>query len=135
MDDINSLENSFKDLQDYSDKQFHTINSLKQEIEKLKQENNSLKTILEGNLPPLEFKNSSIGISNEQIICETQLKLLKDTAMRRELNADETRRFATFFEVLEKIRKTEVNVEDVVVKNTSDEDLLKLVVSNDNTGK
>ena len=131
MDDINSLESSFKDLQTYSDTQFHTINEMQTEIEKLKSENQSLKTMLGGNLPMLDFNTPLIGISNEQLICETQISLLKERALQKELNADEVRRFAQLFEVLEKIKKSAINVDDVIVNKMSTEDILKLVVNND----
>lgn len=132
MEDINSLESKFKDLQGYSDAQFHTIDSMKAEIEKLKLENNSLKQLVEGSFPNLEFGNSNhIGISNEQLICETQIFLLKEVAITRQLNADETRRFATFVDVLEKIRSNNED-KDLTLEKFSDSDLLKLVVDNGN---
>lgn len=129
---IQDLENNFKELQQYSDNQFGLVNDLKKEIEKLTAENKSLQKMLEGNLPSLEFQQGHIGISNEQLVCETQIHLLKEQAVQRQLNADETRRFATFVEVLEKIRKTG-NAEDSKVRKLSDDDLLKLVVNNDST--
>lgn len=131
MDDINSIEASFKDLQSYSDSQFHTINSLKQEVEKLKSENQSLKLMIDGNFPSLEFNPGTMGISNEQLICETQISLLKERAMQKELNADEVRRFTQLFDVLEKIKKSAINVDDVVVNKMTNEELLKLVVDNE----
>jgi predicted RNase H-like nuclease (RuvC/YqgF family) len=130
-DTINEMESAFKDLTVYSDAQFHTINKLKQEVERLQSENKSLKQMIEGNLPSLEFTANGIGISNEQMICETQISLLKDRAMQKELNADEVRRFSQLFEVLEKIKGSATNVDDVIVKRTSTEDLLKLVVNNE----
>lgn len=134
--DIKELESKFSEMQNYSDNQFHTINKLNTEIEKLKSENASLKIMLEGNLPNLELTPSGLGISNEQLICETQIQLLKQHAMNRELNSDEVRRFSQLFEVLEKIKKSIVNVEDVVIQKMSDDDLLKLVVNNnEHTGK
>lgn len=132
MTDINSMEESFKDLQVYSDTQFHTIENLNKEVNRLRSENQSLKTMLEGNLPSLEFTPTLIGISNEQLICETQITILKEKAIKAELNADEVRRFSQLFEVLEKIKKTSTNVDDVIVKRTSTEELLKLVVDNGN---
>jgi len=132
MNDINSLEESFKDLQTYSDNQFHLVEKLQKEIEKLKGENASLKVMLESNLPSLEFTPNGIGISNEQMICETQIAILKDRAMQKELSTDEVRRFAQLFEVLEKIKLSTENVEDVIIKQTSTEDLLQLVVNNGN---
>lgn len=125
MDDINSIEQSFKDLQEYSDTQFHIVKTMEKEISILKAQNESLKLLISGN------GSNDIGITNEQLICETQISLLKDRAVQKELNADEVRRFTQLFEVLEKIKKSSVNVDDVTIKQMSDQDLLKLVVSND----
>jgi len=133
--DINSLEESFKDLTKYSDAQFHTVNKLKEEIEKLKSENKSLQSMIAGNLPSLEFRAPHLGISNEQMICETQISILKERAIIKELNADEVRRFCQLFEVLEKIKGSAVNIDDITVNKMSDAELLKLVVVNDNAGK
>lgn len=128
--DIKELESSFKDLEQYSDKQFTVINELNQEISRLKSENDSLREMLQGNLPALEFSPSHIGISNEQLICETQITLLKQNAMTRELNADEVRRFSMLFDVLEKIKKSTDNTPDVSIQKMSTDELLKIVSIN-----
>lgn len=127
--DIKELEDNFNTLSAYSDKQFKTINELNREIEKLKAENISLQKMLEGNLPQLEFENGHLGISNEQMICETQLCILKDRAIQKELNADEAKRVSLYVEVLEKIRKNH-KTEDMSIKKLSDTEILKLVVDN-----
>lgn len=79
---------------------------------------------------PLEIVQNSTGISNEQLICESQIYILKERAMQKELNADEVRRFATLFEVLEKIKKSTENVPDAHLEKLSDNELLQLVVTN-----
>jgi hypothetical protein len=128
MADINDLERSFNDLQEYSDNQFRTINSLKKEMEKLKEENKSLKTMLEGHTPSIAFSDiGGIGISNEQLVCETQIAILKDRAITRELTYEEAKKFAIFTEVLEGIKKNTAKSNDVMVEKMPVEDLLKLV--------
>lgn len=126
---INDLEKSYTDLQEYSDNQFRTINSLRKEIDKLKDENKSLKTMMEGHTPSIGFSNeiNNIGISNEQLICETQISILKDRAITRELTFEEAKKFAIFTEVLGEIKKNNSKVDDISVNKLPVEDLLRLV--------
>lgn len=126
MANINDLEKSFNDLQSYSDNQFKTIQELKKQIKKLEEENKSMKSMLESNLPALTF--DGLGISNEQLVCETQITILKDKAITRELTFEEAKKFAIFTEVLENIKKASKN-NDISVQKLSDEELLKLVES------
>ena len=128
MKDVADLEKSFNELQNYSDSQFKSIVELKKQISKLQEENKSLKAMLENNLPTLSFEG--LGISNEQLICETQLTILKDKAITRELTFEEAKKFAIFTEVLEKIRLS-TKTSDVNVQKLSDDDLLKLVEGSD----
>lgn len=131
--DIQDVEENFKSLQQFSDSQYKLIEDLTKKVNTLKAENDSLQQMLTGNLPNLEFGNDGhIGISNEQLICETQICLLKDKACKGELNADETRKFATFVDVLEKLRKNKSD-KDMSLTKMSDVDILKLVVSNVNS--
>jgi len=124
MKDVNDLEKSFNELQSYSDSQFKSIVELKKQIKKLEEENGSLKTMLESNLPSLSV--DMFGISNEQLICETQITILKDKAVTRELTFEEAKKFAIFSEVLENIKKNSKS-SDINVQKMSDDELLKLV--------
>lgn len=123
---ISELEDSFHDLQKFSDTQYKTIHELQTKIIELTQENKHLQDLLASNLPHLDFNNGTLGISNEQLICETQIFLLKQRAMTDQLNADETKRFATFVDVLQKI-KSKDKVEDLTIKKMSTDNLLQLV--------
>jgi hypothetical protein len=80
--------------------------------------------MLENNLPSLAV--DMLGVSNEQLICETQITILKDKAVTRELTFEEAKKFAIFTEVLENLRKNTKST-DINVQKMSDEDLLKLV--------
>lgn len=130
---IKELESSFKELQKYSDAQFQTVNELQKEIDRLNSENRSLKQMLEGSLPSLGFRPGQLGISNEQLICETQIFILKERATKGELNADEVRRFASLFEVLEKIKKAAQYTPDASIQKMSDAEILQLVTSDGTT--
>ena len=124
MKDVNDLEKSFNELQSYSDSQFKSILELKKQLKKTEEENKSLKSMLENNLPSLAV--DMLGVSNEQLICETQITILKDKAVTRELTFEEAKKFAIFTEVLENLRKNTKSA-DINVQKMSDEDLLKLV--------
>lgn len=132
--DISQLETEFTEMKSYSDAQFTTIVDLQKKISKLESENKSLKIMLEGNLPGLGFNapDLTLGISKEQLICEVQIEFLKNIAIVRELSLEETRKFAMFEEILDKIRKDPTK-RDSNVEALDDNTLLKLVGSNDIT--
>ena len=133
MKDVNDIEKSFNELQEYSDTQFRTIVELKKQVESLKEENKSLKALLEGNLPQLGInipELNNLGIPNEQLICEAQITLLKERAVSRELTLEEAKKFQIYTTVLSEIRQAKEDVPDVNVQKMSDEELLKLVVNN-----
>jgi glucose-6-phosphate-specific signal transduction histidine kinase len=124
MKSTDDMEKAFNELQSYSDSQFKSILELKKQLKKTEEENKSLKSMLENNLPSLAV--DMLGVSNEQLICETQITILKDKAVTRELTFEEAKKFAIFTEVLENLRKNTKSA-DINVQKMSDEDLLKLV--------
>lgn len=133
MKDVNDLEKSFTELQEYSDNQFRTIVELKKQIETQKQEIKSLKSMLEGNLPQLGInipELNSLGISNEQLICEAQITLLKERAVSRELTLEEAKKFQIYTTVLSDLKQNKEDMPNVSVQKLSDDELLKLVVDN-----
>lgn len=132
VDDINSLEKSFTEMQQYNDAQFRVITTLQEKLKKLEDENKHLKSLLESNTQHLEFMVPSLGggISNEQLICETQIALLKDEAVKRALTMEEARKLQTYVEVLEKIKKKKED-SDINVRKLSDDELIQLVVNNE----
>lgn len=131
---IKDLESNFTDLQTYSDAQFKTIVQLNQEIAKLKSENDSLKMMLDQNLPniALQVSDLGIGISNEQLICETQILILKNDAMLRPLTMEETRKLEIFTNVLEKVKRSTLDPIQVEVNKLSDIDLLTILKNETN---
>ena len=130
MTNITDLEESFNSLQELSDSQFRSIASLKKEIAILKEENKALKSN-----PTTSSSNSSdiIGfdISNERLICETQITILKDRAITRELLLEEAKKFQIFVDILDNIKKNTPNASKVRVEKLSTEELLALVEGGD----
>lgn len=127
--DINDLNNSFNDLQEYSDAQFRTIVELKKQIDQLKSENESLRLMLDSNLPDLglQVTNLGIGVTNEQLICETQILLLKNDAMTRPLTMEEARKLEIFTTVLDRVKRGSKDPVDIEVNKLSNTDLLQII--------
>lgn len=130
---VTELQAAFNDLQEYSDNQFRTILDLKKQIDALKIEKKQLQESLEKNIPVISnnISNISIGITNEQLVCETQILLLKDHAVTRELTLEETKKFEIYTKVLENIKSKAPKQSDAHVEKMTDDQLLKLVVDNE----
>jgi hypothetical protein len=126
---IGDLEEGFQELQHYSDAQYKTISHLQQRIAQLESENNSLKVLVEQNLPALGMDTSNLvlGVSNEQLICETQLLNLKNVAVSRDLTMEETRKFQIFSDVLEKIKRKSPDEDEILVRKLTPAELLSIV--------
>ena len=131
--DIKELQENFESLQAYSDSQFNTIVDLKRQLETAKAENESLKKMLEGNVANMQLhvSNLGVGVSNEQLICETQIAILKTRAITQELTMEEARKLEIYYKILAAIKEKNKEAEDVTA-SISEADLLKLV-NNGNT--
>lgn len=109
----------------FTNAQVKVVASLQKEVDRLKTENEHLKLMLEATVPVLENKSIDIGISNQRIIAETQLALLKNSAISRELTLEETRKFQIYVDSLEKMKNEK---DDGINANTIPEsELLRLV--------
>ena len=126
--DINGVMEDFINLQGYADSQFHVISDLQKKVAELEIENRSLKSMLGSMTPDLELGGT---ISNEQLICETQLVLLKDAAITRSLTMEESKKFQIFSTVLESLRHQHKG-SDWNVKRLSEDELIRLAVDNTN---
>lgn len=117
-------------LKEYSDAQFTVIVDLQKKLQQLQEENKSLKIMLEQNLPPIgnTTHDLTLGISKEQLICEVQIEFLKNQAVARELTLEETKKFATFQEILDKIRKDPMN-RDTSVEKLPDSAFLSVIAN------
>lgn len=123
MSDIKDLQEAFIEAKEFSNASARVISELQKKIQKLEGENESLKVMLEQNVPILHEIND-LGISPSRIICETQIALLKNRAVQAELTLEETRKFQIFSEILEKLKAEK---DDGINTDISEEQLLKLV--------
>lgn len=125
--DITKMSEEFKDLKEYSDAQYTVISDLHKKIKKLEEENKHLQSILNTTVPNLSIATTdlSVGISNEQLICETQILILKEAAITRSLTMEEARKLQIFVDVLDKLKKDNKNT-DMGLEALSVDDLLKL---------
>lgn len=135
---IDDMSEKFQELQDYSDSQFKTIIDLQKKITKLEEERNALKTLLENTpLAPIQgdmLKGGFDGISNEQVICETQIALLKQAALNRALTLEECRKFDIYVNIMKDIRANQHQEAKVQVSQLSEEALLELMEDGSGNG-
>jgi len=128
--DISTLVDT--EVKKITDEQYKIIKALKDDKERLEAEISHLKILLEGSVPTVKFDIPNLGvISNEQLICETQIQFLKELAIDRALTTDEAKRFQIFVDVLAKIKTGGMTSDDEIkVTKLSDAELLQLVTSN-----
>ncbi len=127
MKTIDDMEKSFIDMQNSNDEQFKTIVELKKQIEFLQAENKRLK---DSSVIPIIGGNN---ISNEEIICLTQLTILKDRATRQELTKEECQKTEIYVKILESIRKNSEK-DNTDFDKMTEEELLKIVGDDLNVG-
>lgn len=96
------------ELHEYSSAQFQVIVNLQKKVKELEDQNRSLQGMLEGSIGNIQLAITDIipGISSEQLICETQIGILKQRAVQTELTIEEIKKFQILSDVLERIRKT-----------------------------
>lgn len=130
----------FSQLQEFAQAQQTTIIQLSKKIQKLEDERDHLKKLLEGSVPILKTDNKpTLGekflTSDEEAICLMQLNKLRDIATERELTLEETRRVEIFAKVLA-AAKNSPKVIEVKTKQMSTEELLASVEAHaDGTSK
>jgi len=127
MKTIEDLEKSFVDLQEVNDSQFRTIIDLKKQIDALKAENQALKAQQSSGSNNFVAVQGNNEISDEHLICITQLELLKNNAVTRELTFEEAKKVQIFTDVLEKIKKNNKAANEFSAEKLPVEDLLRLV--------
>lgn len=129
----------FSQLQEFAQAQQTTLVQLSKKIQKLEEERDHLKKLLESSVPLLkEDGKNSLGekllTSSEEAICTMQLDKLRDISLGRELTLEEARRVEIFSKVLSASRNSPKVIE-VKTKNMSNEELLALVEGSDATSK
>jgi hypothetical protein len=121
--------NTLEQLQDFCRAQYKTIIDLSKKITRIEEEKKHLEKLLQDSVPliPKESNLSlSSNITDEEVICRTQLKLLKDIAQDRELTLEETKKVDTYTKLLQMIMAPK-KMPDSKAKNIKTDDLIALL--------
>lgn len=125
-DDIEFLADRFKkmsELKAYAEAQYKTIIQLTERIRSLENQNKHLEDLLQGKVPPLSLDGN---VSEEELICEAQLRILRDKATRQELTLEEARRLEIYVKILDSKQK-KINSFNAEVRKLDDKELLSLI--------
>lgn len=129
----------FNQLQEFAQAQQTTIVQLSKKIQKLEDERDHLKKLLESSVPLLKEPGKSIPgekflTSDEEAICVMQLNKLRDISTERELTLEETRRVEIFSKILTTVRNAPKVIE-LKSKQLTDGELLALIEKDGNESK
>lgn len=129
---IDKMIEKFKtttELKTYCGVQFKTITNLTKKLKEKEEEVIHLKTLLEKNVQLMTVNESNVLVdsTDEEQICRTQLRRLRDLSMARELTLEESKKAEIFVKLL----LNQINVKDDAdegnVKSLSTAELIKLV--------
>ncbi len=122
-------------LQEFADAQQKTIIQLSKKIQRIEEERDHLKILLESSVPLIKSEGQQIGekflTSAEEAICVMQLDKLRGISSARELTLEETRKVEVFSKVLAAVRNAPKTIE-IKNKQMTSEELLALVESDGN---
>lgn len=109
MSDIIKMSDQFKDfasLKAFADSQYKLIVSLSTKVNQLEQERDHLKKLLEQSVPIIKTEEQKaaealiVNLTDEETICRTQLKILRDIALERELTLEECKKTEVYNKIL-----------------------------------
>lgn len=117
------------ELKTYCGVQFKTIEKLSKKLKEKEEETEHLKTLLEKNTQLMSVSESGVltDTTDEEQICRTQLRLLRNQSMNRELTLEESKKVEIFVKLLLNQIKIKDDEDVTKVKNMTSADLLKLV--------
>lgn len=124
-------------LQEFAQAQQTTIIQISKKIQRLEEERDHLKTLLESSVPLI--KTSPEGVTqnaeaDSEYICSIEIAKLKNITQERELTYEETRKLSEYFKILNQINIRNPKQEKEV-KDLSNDNLLKLIESDGNGTK
>lgn len=142
MEDVSKTIQQYKDfdqLQQFAQAQHTTIVQLSKKIQKIEDERDHLKKLLESSVPILKDPNKPVDgnkflTTDEEAICVMQLNKLRDLSSERELTLEETKRVEIFSKILSNVRNAPKVIE-LKTKQLSDQELLALVENDINGTK
>lgn len=114
--------------EEYNKASFKVIRQLQEKVSKLESENESLKHLLEQNTPTLiDTKDLGFGISHEELICATQISLLKDAAISRVLTLEEVKKLEILTKVKVQFETRNPNSDSISAEQMHPDALMQIV--------
>lgn len=125
---------TLEQLQQYAEAQNSTILQLSKKVQRLEEERDHLKKLLETSVPIIKTtdnKISEIYANDSEYICHMEIAKLKEISGLRELTLEESRKLETYFRIVSQVENKTKKPEKEVQKLDTNE-LLKLVESDGN---
>lgn len=98
----------YTQLRVFAESQFRTIVELSKKIQELEEKNAELERLLE-QTNPLEISANvsslNLNVSDEEFICRTQLRMLKELSARSELTKEEAQKVEIYSGILQSLNK------------------------------
>lgn len=116
--------NSVDEMKNYIEAQEKTLVELNRHIIQLENENKNLKTVLD-ELNVGSGKTDFV-VSDEEIICRTQLSLLKNISLERQLTLEESRKVDIYSKILIALNEKPKTIK-LETKSLKEEELLAIV--------
>lgn len=97
----------YAQLKVFAESQFRTIVELSKKIQILEEQNIDLQKLLEqtNNLEINPVSNIELNVSDEEFICRTQLRMLKELSSRSELTKEEAQKVEIYSGILRSLNK------------------------------
>lgn len=130
LDNIAKEYNTIDELKKYSSAQEKALVEISKKLSELEFENKKLKTVLtEQNIKTSKL---SYSVSDEEVICRTQLSLLKQVSLDRQLTLEESRKVDIFSKILIALNQNPKSIE-AETGNLNEEELLAIVTDEKET--
>lgn len=132
---VDKMAESFttlEELKSYSNAQYKTIVDLNKKLKRAEAELDILREKLEtisvqqNNEDALKKTDGIFDITDEETVCLTQLALLRNLSLQRELTTEEAKKFEIFHKVINTIRNKKTD-NKTSLSELSTEDLVKLI--------
>ena len=123
-----------KELQEYCDNQYKTLEASLERVKKLEDEVVHLKDLLTSASQLIQSAEKLSSVSNELLICESQLAFLYKTSAKRELTLEETKKLDLLVKNLRLLQGKSTSIE-AEFRNMSDESLLQIASTSSTLGE
>lgn len=127
MADITQIFQQFKterELKQFCEAQYKTILELSEKLRLSEEKNKSLQDVVLHTVPVTGASDPYKGLSNEEIVCLTQIKLLKHASEGRELTLEEAKKLDIYTKVLFNA-KSNKSADDSLLQTIDEAELLR----------